>query len=163
MQSRHSTFYPPMALALLMIAGVLGIQMLLSAFMAGWTQWMGAIPYPVQTLLNVGCELLLFGLPPMLYYRRHPEQNVSLRMQPLSLRAGGWIVLAAVVGNLALNLLIAIWSMVLERLGMGMVASPIPIPSTVPALCISWITVAIAPAVCEELLFRGMLLPAAES
>jgi len=107
-------------------------------------------------------ELLVYGLPVALYYGYHPESMDLLRWNPLPLRTGLLLLPAAMTGVYVFNLISLLFSMLLQHLGLTLLAAPIEIPSTRAELIMLLVSAAAAPAVCEELLFRGLLLPALE-
>lgn len=105
-------------------------------------------------------EVLLMGLPAYLLYQRTEESRERLRRSlslPDSLSAG-LTSMAAICYTLASLLVISVWFTLLQSLG---VQVPSQVDTIVPQggaqLAAALFAAALLPAVCEELLFRGIL------
>ncbi len=107
-------------------------------------------------------QLLVFALPIALYYRARPTHFLSVRTRRLSVHATVCIVVAATLGVFVMNFLNAWWLVLLDHLRIPIAESAVPVPGGVPSLVLSILVVAIAPALCEELLCRGFLFSALE-
>lgn len=119
-------------------------------------------PKAWSNLLSTVLELALYGLPVAIWYQRNPHTLPALRWKKLTLREWIIIPMAAVVGTTVLNLLAAYWVMLLEGLGLTSVTSSLEIPNTFWGLIVLLLSAAVTPAICEELLFRGLILPSME-
>lgn len=107
-------------------------------------------------------QCLLFVFPTLLYYRRRPALRPALRMQRPDALSVLLIVPAALLGIVALNGLTTYWVMLLQKLGLPPSAETMAVPQTPGGLVWMLLTSSLVPAFCEELLFRGMLLPSLE-
>ncbi|MBQ4227903.1 MAG: CPBP family intramembrane metalloprotease [Clostridia bacterium] len=105
---------------------------------------------------------LFIILPAGLFAIRQPGLGENIRFKPLGGRAAFLIVLCAPFGVLFSTYANALWLTLIEALGGVIPPSPSvhagSIAELIGLICVS----AILPAVCEELLFRGMLLSAWE-
>lgn len=111
---------------------------------------------------NLIYYLPFLALPLILRACRYPEARADLRANPLSpLRAAG-IALLALLGVFFFSNLLVLWAIPLQELGFDVNASAFPTPQNTRELALCVITVAVIPAICEETLFRGALLPALE-
>ncbi len=108
-------------------------------------------------------EAVSFGLPTLLYYRRYPQMKRTLRLNPISPAMILLVVVTSLLGVFALLWIGAIWSAAMEAIGLVPIPSNDPIPNTPFEFWMAVASMAIAPALFEELLFRGLLLPAFET
>lgn len=107
-------------------------------------------------------EIVAFAVPAISYYFANPAHRPAFRFRGMDPLCAAMIVLSAVVGMLALNWLSVYWAMILRALGLVLNTGSSLVPTTVEQLLLSLFSVALVPAFCEELLFRGFLLPSLE-
>lgn len=107
-------------------------------------------------------QVALFMVPTLLYYRSAPALRPALRIARLDLLNVVLIILAAIVGLFALNMLSSLWLALLQSLGLTISSGNASAPSTPQALAQMLVFSALMPAICEELLCRGLLLPSLE-
>lgn len=112
--------------------------------------------------INVIAQALFFGLPVLYIYRTHAAWRPSARLRGLDPLAAAIIALAAVVGVMALNMVTVFWMDFLQRLGLTTRGGNAITPTTPGMLAWMLIAAALVPAVLEEGLFRGLLLPSLE-
>lgn len=113
-------------------------------------------------VINIIFQWLAFALPALLYYEKNRSLQPCMRVtlpDPISALA---ILAAAAVGTLALNWVSMYWVMILSSLGLVIDLGGNVIANNVTELIGLIIYGALAPAVFEELLFRGFLLPSFE-
>ena len=123
----------------------------------------GGVDAAVQSQLTQFLYYLLFiALPVTLYARRDPEIAAHLHVEPLKGRVAALSVLTAAVAVLFINCVSQLWILLIECMGGTISASGVSVPTTTRALASSVILSAVLPGVCEELLFRGMMLSAWE-
>lgn len=106
----------------------------------------------VQALFYLG---VLF-LPLLIYNLTHPGVSESFRLNPVSPGRTLMCVALAGVGFLAANFVTLLWMLLLEALGANVAAAGADVLSGNVVLDI--FLVAVLPGVCEELMFRGMVL-----
>lgn len=151
---------PTAALAAFLIAfvGIL-LHEVLTVAMArtGWFTIEGLL------WLSVPIQALIFALPAGIYYSGRREMVPAIRLRRLEPLTGLLIVLAAIVGAFALNGLSVFWSSILAELGLYVDTGSSIAPRTTGQLWVMLVSVAVVPALCEEFLFRGLLLPAFET
>jgi len=121
--------------------------------------FMGALPISSVMIL---AQAFFFGLPTLLYFWRKPEHRPALRLHPIRLSTGLLIGLSALVGTLALSNLAEYWRFALDWMGLPLAQEIAVSPQTSVQLLHVLLAAAIAPALFEELLFRGFLLPSME-
>lgn len=113
------------------------------------------------SITMIAIEFLALALPVLILLLMPSGHNVfrSLRLgfHPSALLA----VPTGVAGYLFVLGFTAVWSSILTALGLGEVAG-VATPSDGSQLGISLLIIAIWPALCEELLFRGVMLPSYE-
>ncbi len=123
----------------------------------------GGVDAGVQSQLTQFLYYILFvALPIMLYARHDPGMAAHLRIEPLKGRVAALSVLTAAVSVLFINYVSQIWFILIQCMGGTIPASGVATPTTVRALAASVLMSAVLPGICEELLFRGMLLSAWE-
>lgn len=102
-------------------------------------------------------ELFLIGIPALLLSMRRKNLLQSLLIKPDTLSTG-LVILAAVSFSLAAVLIIGIWILFLQSLGINVpFQSSLPKADSVSELIVVILMAAIIPAVSEELMFRGLL------
>ena len=113
----------------------------------------------VSTLL---IELLLMGAPSLQYARSHPGAERAYRFNRLGLARGVLIVLMAGVAVVLANNAGSLWIALLQGLGLTVYGSTTPSAANLTELVFQLIFVGALPGICEELMFRGVMLPAFE-
>ena len=116
----------------------------------------------MELMISLFYYPLFVGLPVFLLARRTPGQWRSLRPYPISLLSVLSIVALALVGVFFATDLTALWSILLEELGLKLSGSSLVVPVSAPGLTLCVLNVAVLPGICEEFLFRGTILPAFE-
>lgn len=105
---------------------------------------------------------VVFAVPVLLYYHRFPEYTPALRIRGIDPLCAVLVVMAALVGMLALNWITVYWTLLLNSLGLVTNTGNSAAPRTPDQLVWMMASFAIAPALFEETLFRGFLLPSLE-
>ena len=130
-------------------------------FLAG--RLFGGVDAGTQSQLTQFLYYILFvALPVMLYARRDPGIASHLRIEPLKGRVAALSVLTAAVAVLFINCVSQLWFILVQCMGGTIPASGVAVPTTVRGLASAVILSAALPGVCEELLFRGLMLSAWE-
>lgn len=130
-------------------------------FLAG--RLFGGVDAGAQSQLTQFLYYILFvALPVMLYARRDPGIASHLRIEPLKGRVAALSVLTAAVAVLFINCVSQLWFILVQCMGGTIPASGVAVPTTVRGLAYAVIMSAVLPGVCEELLFRGLMLSAWE-
>ena len=123
----------------------------------------GGVDAGAQSQLTQFLYYILFvALPVMLYARRDPGITSHLRIEPLKGRVAALSVLTAAVAVLFINCVSQLWFILVQCMGGTIPASGVAVPTTVRGLASAVILSAALPGVCEELLFRGLMLSAWE-
>ena len=107
-------------------------------------------------------QCLLLALPAALYLLRTRPRATALRMRALPMGAWFCLPLAAAASVLAINMLTVLWALLLDALSLPLVGSGVPTPGSTGELWLSLLVIGVTPALCEELLFRGLVLPSLE-
>lgn len=105
---------------------------------------------------------LFMVLPVMLYARRDPRFSAHLRIRPVKGRVAALSVLTAAAAVPFANCVTQLWIILLQCMGGTISTSGLAAPASLRALVVSVFMSAVLPGLCEELLFRGMLLSAWE-
>lgn len=130
-------------------------------FLAG--RLFGGVDAGAQSQLTQFLYYILFvALPVMLYARRDPGIASHLRIEPLKGRVAALSVLTAAVAVLFINCVSQLWFILVQCMGGTIPASGVAVPTTVRGLVSAVILSAVLPGICEELLFRGLMLSAWE-
>lgn len=130
-------------------------------FLAG--RLFGGVDAGAQSQLTQFLYYILFvALPVMLYARRDPGIASHLRIEPLKGRVAALSVLTAAVAVLFINCVSQLWFILVQCMGGTIPASGVAVPTTVRGLSSAVILSAVLPGICEELLFRGLMLSAWE-
>lgn len=130
-------------------------------FLAG--RLFGGVDAGAQSQLTQFLYYILFvALPVMLYARRDPKIVSHLRIEPLKGRVAALSVLTAAVAVLFINCVSQLWFILVQCMGGTIPASGVAVPTTVRGLASAVILSAVLPGICEELLFRGLMLSAWE-
>lgn len=123
----------------------------------------GGVDAGAQSQLTQFLYYILFiALPVMLYARRDPGIASHLRIEPLKGRVAALSVLTAAVAVLFINCVSQLWFILVQCMGGTIPASGVAVPTTVRGLASAVILSAVLPGICEELLFRGLMLSAWE-
>lgn len=130
-------------------------------FLAG--RLFGGVDADAQSQLTQFLYYILFvALPVMLYARRDPRIVSHLRIEPLKGRVAALSVLTAAVAVPFINCVSQLWFILIQCMGGTIPASGVDVPTTVRGLASAVILSAVLPGICEELLFRGLMLSAWE-
>lgn len=113
----------------------------------------------VYTALYYLCFL---ALPIAMSVMRRREILPALRPNPIPLPSVLLIVAMALLGVFLVNDVTLIWSIPFQKLGFDVTAGGVDVPVDRMGLMLSVLYMAVLPGVCEEFLFRGMLLSAFE-
>lgn len=113
-------------------------------------------------IVNILFQWLAFAFPALRYYQKHAKLAPSFRLQPFRPFTAVTIVLAASIGTLVLNWISIYWVMILKAIGLTVDTGSSLIPENGTQLL--WVLgyAVLSPAVFEEILFRGFLLPSLE-
>ena len=114
----------------------------------------------VYTALYYLCFL---ALPIALSVMRRREILPALRPNPISLPGVLLIVAMALLGVFLVNDITLIWSIPFQKLGFNVNAGGVDVPMDRLGLMLSVLYMAVLPGICEEFLFRGVLLSAFEA
>lgn len=149
------------ALALWLIAffGMLAPSLLASFFPNG-----SIVQDPFVELLieNLIYYLPFVVLPLLVLAKRRPGLSESYRLGPLPFSSMLLIVALGVLTMFFVNDITVLWAIPFEGIGMNPYINSIPVATNTRELMLNMLSVAVIPAVCEELLFRGAILPALE-
>lgn len=113
-------------------------------------------------VVSIAFQGAVFAVPALLYYRAKPDMQPALRLRRLDPLCAVLIVLSAIVGMLAFNWISTYWTLLLRGLGLATSTGNEAAPRTLRQLAWLLAASAVAPALCEEVLFRGFLLPSME-
>ena len=111
-------------------------------------------------LVNAACLVFLFALPALLLLCAFPgvKQRVKEKCRPLTVDTVGYCMLCAVGATVVASLLASMWQPYAEKLlGYNPETPPLPQPQNMKEWLLSLLCIAVAPAVCEELFFRGFV------
>ncbi len=139
------------AAVLLAVTGYFGLPLLLAG-----TE-LSLIAY---YLVNALQQVLLFALPALLIMHARDDRfkRFKGKLRPLTVDTAGYCMLGAVACTVVAALAVSMWLPVVERM-LGYVPEDTPLPN--PKNAGEWIAaiaaVAVLPAACEELFFRGFL------
>ena len=123
----------------------------------------GDMDVQIQMLINSFVYYLPFlALPVYLVVRREPEMWRNLRPYPISIVSVLVIVVLALASVILMTNIIALWTIVLEAVGLGGSGASLNVPASTPGLLLCIFHTAVMPAIFEEFLFRGVVLPAFE-
>ena len=118
-------------------------------------------------LLNLAFNLFYYlcflALPLALSVKRRPEMFPALRPNPISLPSVLLIVAMALLGVYLVNDVTVIWSIPFQKLGFDVTAGGLEVPLDRMGLMLCVVYAAVLPGICEEFLFRGVLLSAFEA
>lgn len=96
---------------------------------------------------------------PVVYYLNRRGYNLKefLRLNRLTLKQIKYIVLIVIFSYPIAVFLNYIGILFLSRFG-RLMPNPIPIPSNIKEYLLSFIVIALTPGICEEVMFRGMIM-----
>ena len=135
--------------------------------LAGVGLWLSSV---AEYALNIESAALsgaiyylpFIALPLFLYSRRRGGLSEAMRIKPLAPLPAVSVVLLGLLSVYVASALSAAWGAGLDALGLSAPANA-PQPQTEREVALSILTLAAVPAVCEELLFRGLVLSAWET
>lgn len=110
----------------------------------------------LDALYYIPCVLL----PVIIFGVKHG--GAGLRLEPASISQTLLCLAAAYLCVMLANCLAAIWTLLLEAAGLTLYSAEIPMANTTELL-LAVFAVAVLPGICEELLFRGVVLSAYEA
>ena len=111
---------------------------------------------------NAAYYLPFVLLPAAAYLLLRPEVRPSARLNPLPLLPTLSVILLALLSVYAASALAALWQLLTNALGLPAIGGA-PVVESSGELMLAIVAVAALPAACEELLFRGLVMPAWES
>ncbi len=119
---------------------------------------------PVAYMLLIAQQALCVGLPAWFFFKLDPFSLASLRPRLQGLPRGAWLSLSlgALMTVFALNNLVTLWYLLLDALSLPAPLSGLPVPDSSGSLLYAFVAVALTPALCEELLMRGLVLSSLE-
>ena len=118
---------------------------------------------PKQPQINELCVNLIYYLPflvlPVIVsIRRRPEAAVSMRPEPVNAWSMIYIGVLAVLSVFLVSDISLIWCIPLQKLGFDVFKEQMTVAASPEALVLSVFTAAAIPGVCEEMVFRGVVL-----
>lgn len=149
------------ALALWLIAflGMLATSLLASFFPNGS---IAQDPFVAQLIEDLIYYLPFVVLPLLVLAKRRSGLSEAYRLGPLPFSSMLLIVALGVLTMFFVNDITILWSIPFEELGLNPYLSSVPVATNTRELMLNMLSVAVIPAVCEELLFRSAILPALE-
>lgn len=154
--------FPPVSAALLSLLAVVLARPALALLYGA--VFPGGIGEGTYYLLSALQEIVLFSLPAYLMLDvRYPASRASVRRGPLRVSEAVSFSLAAVLGVFLFSYLSNLWILALDGLGVPLnLDTAVPAPSGPAELVASLLAIAVLPALCEELFFRGLLFSSFE-
>jgi len=119
-------------------------------------------PTKLIALVNIIYYVPFIILPVAVYMLKRRGLSDAVRLNPVPVLPVMSVIFLALTSTLVSGMITALWSALLDLIGLSMDAGTV-IPTTKQELMLSVITAAAIPAVCEELLFRGVVMSAWES
>lgn len=117
-----------------------------------------ALGWTASAVFEIGCILLPF----LLYVARHPGVASGMRLRAPSVSSALLAVLSAVVGVLFAGNFGTLWLVLLEEVGLTLSQSGAALYGDGVTRTMQVLLLCVMPGVCEELLFRGVVLGAWE-
>lgn len=150
----------PAAALFSFLTALIGLEVFsaLSALLAARGVRLGGFAYAY----SIGFQGLVFALPTLFYYLRRPALRPALRRHLPDPLCALLLAAAALAGMVALNWISLYWMHFLKSFGLIARSGNEAVPRTAAQLWWMLAASAVAPAVFEELLFRGFLLPSLE-
>ena len=111
-------------------------------------------------LFNAVRQIFLFAFPSLLILFARPQRwrRFAGECRPVPAEAVSYGILLAAGGTIAVSVIASVWARWLSSLtGYGGTELSLPVPGSVPEWIAALLAVAVIPARCEELLFRGLL------
>ena len=122
----------------------------------------GMNPFAQQLAVDAIFYLPFVALPVFLLAKRTPGIFEAYRPNPISLFNVICIVILALLGVFLVNDITVLWSIPMQKLGLDVFVGGIPAPANTQELILAVCSIAVIPAICEEFMFRGAVLPAFE-
>ncbi|MBQ8537850.1 MAG: CPBP family intramembrane metalloprotease [Clostridia bacterium] len=132
---------------------------------AGWFMPSVGEDFGLYSLLLIGQQLLLYGLPAIVL---HPQARIPTPRLPEEEDRPGLKRLAAIAGTAALHqgalvLVTLVFGQWLAFMGLSVRVSQPPLPQNGGQAALAVLALAVIPALCEESLFRGRVLKGLQS
>lgn len=123
---------------------------------------------PRQEQIRNLCISLMYYLPfcvlaVYVSVRRNRAAAMSIRPNPIGIGAVLYISVLAVLCVFFISDLSLIWCMPLQKFGFDVFKTQLSLPADPALLVLSVFTTAAIPGICEELVFRGVVLPGFEN
>jgi len=116
-----------------------------------------------ELVINLMYYLPFCALPVYISLRRKPDAVPSLRPGPIGLGAVLYVSVLAVLSVFLISDLTLLWCIPLQKLGFDVFKNALVLPAEPAMLVLCVFTSAAIPGVCEELVFRGVVLPGFEN
>jgi len=114
-------------------------------------------------VINLIYYLPFCVLPVLISVRKRPQAALSMRPGPISIGAVLYISVLAVLCVFLVSDISLIWCIPLQKIGFDVFKDQLSIPNTPAMLTLSVFTAAAIPGICEELVFRGVVLSGFEN
>lgn len=149
------TIFAAAGLVLLAVAGL---------WISGLTLWrfMPSDGDVGDLLQDVLYYLPFMALPIALYMRRRPGMSAAMRLNPMPVLPTLTVILLSLLTIYVANVAVGAWSMLLDSFHLQQPQTSVSLPTS-RSLTLAILHAAALPAVCEELLFRGVVFSAFES
>ena len=158
---RSTSFFPPVHAALLLLLAIICARPLLSLLYGAL--FPGGLGEDLYYLLSALQELVLFAIPAIwILYVRYPSSHYSMRTSSLRVSEAVSFALAAILGVFLFSYLSNLWMILLQRMGIPLTLAAVPAPSGPLQLLSSLLAIAVLPAMCEEIFFRGLVFASFE-
>lgn len=131
--------------------------------LTGWFIRIGFAPgFIGQTTFLLAYQCLFFGGFAFIYYSRHADVRPAMRARLIDPLCAIVIILAALASMLSLNQFSVLWTQLLEHWGLAISNGADTVPRSTAQMWYMLVVASVAPALFEEILFRGFLLPSFE-
>lgn len=130
-----------------------------------WVSALATFAFGAETGLaavNLAYYLPFVLVPAAVYLLRRPETRAAARLNPLPLVPTLAVILLGLLSVYAASALAALWQLLTDALGLPAIGEA-PVIRNPRELTLAIVIMAALPAACEELLFRGLVMPAWES
>ena len=143
---------------LMLLAALAVVSRIVSALIQG--HMTDVMPISIRYTVAALEEILLYGLPAIVCLLLPHSLRTQRERKKRRLGTGGWlaVMLTAVFHQLAVVCLVVVLMPFFQRL--GLTHTGLPLPGAAPEILVAALAVTLVPAICEEGLFRGALLPA---
>lgn len=158
-QNRVESIPRPSLTAASVLVCLAAVGLWLSALGTGLVPADAGISYVIENALYY---LPFVALPILIYSRRRAGLGEAMRLNPLPLMSIVTLVLLGLMSVYLASTLAAAWGALLDGLGLRSVGG-LDAARSERELALSIVSMAALPAVCEELLFRGVVLSAWET